>query len=420
MKIVLRNAKIVHKGHALHGQRKDILIENGLIKDLDFKGTLAPKTTEVISKNLHVSAGWLDLKAHLGQPGFEERETLESGSKAASAGGFTRVAVLPTNQPITENKSTVEFIKKFGTNQLVELLPYGAITKGCNGSDLADLYDMHNAGAVGFTDDIHHIQNPKLLQLALEYTQGFNGLVISSPLEYHVAGKGNVNEGETSTRLGLKGIPHFAEEIQVSRDLKILEYTGGRLHFSGISSAESFAQIAKAKKKGLNVTCEIAAHLLVLNDLVLEEFDSNYKVMPPIRTEKDRREIVKAVNAGIIDAVVSDHRPQNIENKDCEFETAHYGMIGLQTVFSHLIDVIKDVDLIVEKLTSGPFKVLGMPINDIKVGAKANLTIFDPDTKWNFDKKQVLSISHNTPFMNKILIGKALGIVNGKNLHLNS
>lgn len=420
MKILLRKAKIIQEGHPLNGKVRDILIENGIIKDLNFKGKTDANTSIISSKNLHVSNGWVDLKANLGQPGFEERETLISGSKAAAAGGFTKVCVLPSNNPISENKSTVEFIKNHNKDNVVTLLPYGSITTGCNGKDLADLYDMKQAGAIGFTDDLQHIQNPKLLQLALEYAKGFDGIVVSVPLNHDIAGKGNVNEGHASTSLGLKGIPHFAEEIQVARDLKILEYTEGRLHFTGISSAESFQLIANAKKKGLDVTCDVAAHLLVFNDDVLEDFDSNFKVMPPIRTEKDRKSIIKNLQANVIDAVVSDHRPQNIENKDCEFETAHYGMIGLQTVFSNLLEAGISIDMAVNKLTSGPSNVINLKQSEIDTGNMANLTIFDPDLEWDFTSQTNYSLSSNSPFLDKTLKGKVLGVIQNNAMHINS
>ena len=418
-KTLIRNAVIVFPNHDLNGLKRDVLVEKGIITQIDKKISPSGKFQEISSKNLHLSIGWFDLKAHFGQPGYEERETLSSGSNAAAAGGFTSVAILPSNQPSTDNKAAVEFIKQFGKNALVELFPYGCISQNGKGKDLAEMYDMNSAGAIGFTDDLNHIQNPKLLQLAVEYCKDFHGLVVSTPLNKDIAGKGMVNEGEFSTHLGLKGIPHFAEEINVSRDIKIAEYTEAKLHFTGISSAESLKMIASAKKNGRKVTCDVSSHLLLHNDDVLKEFDSNYKVMPPIRTEKDRKALIKGVNEGKIDAVTSDHRPQNIENKDCEFELASFGMIGIQTVFSDLVEVGFSPETIVEQLALGPRRITSIEIPSIQIGAKANLTCFDPSLEWIFLKENNLSRSENSPLIGHSLKGKVIAVLNNGKIHVN-
>lgn len=412
MKVLIRNARIDDIKSSWNKKRADLLVDGGKIAAIG-KGLKLPKgAKEISSRNTHVSLGWIDLKAHFGQPGFEERESLESGAKAAAAGGFTEVCLLPSLLPVTDNRSTVEFFHNALKNNVVTLRPYGAISTNLNGKDLAELYDMNSAGAIGFTDDLNFIQNPKLLQIALQYAKGFDGLVISHPLNTDLAGKGNVNEGTTSTSLGLKGIPHFAEEIQVSRDLKILEYTEGRLHFTGISSLESVRMISKAKKQGLDVSCDVASYLLCNNDSVLHDFDSNYKTLPPIRSEKDRKGLIRELANGNIDAVVSDHRPMNIERKDCEFEIADYGMSSVQTVLPNMVSAGLGSEQIAITLAEGPRRVLRRGIEVIEEGQAAHLTIYDPSLRWEFNEESNFSLSSNSPLLNTELTGKVLAVCN--------
>ncbi len=410
MKLLIKQAKICFPGHELHNETQDIIIENGKVVSIN-KTLQNPGThKEISSKNLYLSPGWLDLKANFGEPGFEDRETLESGMKAAIAGGFTGVCVSPEVQPFADSRSSIEFINKSGTGKAITLYPLGAQSKGGKGEELAELFDMHKSGAVAFTDGNRPNTNAKFQLLLQQYVQNFDGLVYSYPLNQELKGKGNVNEGVTSTYLGLKGIPHLAEEIVVARDLQILDYSGGRLHFSDISSAESAKLIGKSNG---NASASVAWYHLVFNDKVLEGFDSNYKVMPPIRTEQDRKGLIKALKEGKIDTIISNHQPQNIERKDCEFENADYGINGIQIVFAALNTFAKELELdtLVESLGIRPYQVLQLETPSIEIGAKANFTLFDPTEKWTYDKPNNESLAENNPLLGKELIGKVVGVV---------
>jgi len=263
------------------------------------------------------------------------------------------------------------------------------------------------------------MENAKFMQLALEYAQGIGATIITFAQDEKISGSAQVNEGENSTKLGLKGIPHLAEELRISRDIYLTEYTEGTLHFGALSSAKSGDLIAKAKKAGLNISCDVSALQLVLNDSCLEDFDSNYKVQPPIRLEKDRRSLVTQILNGTIDVICSDHTPQNIENKACEFQSASYGMIGIQTVYPLLNTKLKGKigsEILVEKLAINPRKILGMELPKLETGKMANLTLFDPSIEWEYSTKNNLSKSKNSPFLGEKFIGKVLGVVNNGSL----
>ena len=415
MNLVLRNSKIVYPGHVLNGKKVDIFIKKGKIveigKSLDVKG----KFEEIKSKDLQVSPGWLDMRASFGEPGYEEKETLDSGRKAAAAGGFTAVCIAPNTFPVMDSRAGVEFfVSKNGVHP-VDLYPIGALSQGMKGDNLSEMYNMKLAGAVAFSNYKNSIENAKFMQLALEYANGIDTTVIAFAQDEKISGSAQVNEGENSTRLGLKGIPHLAEELRVNRDIYLTKYTEGKLHFAGLSSAKSLEVIAKAKKDGLSITCDVSATQLVLNDNCLEEFDSNYKVQPPIRIENDRKVLINSILNGKIDVVCSDHAPQNIENKACEFQSASYGMIGIQTLYSLLNTKLKgeiSSEVLVEKLAINPRNILGMELPEIEVGKPANLTFFDPTIEWEYNTKNNLSKSENSPFLVEKFTGKVVGVVN--------
>lgn len=413
MKLLIKKAKICYPGHKLHGKKQDLIIENGKVVSIANNLNNPGKHQEISSKNLHLSPGWLDLKANFGEPGFEEKETLQSGSKAAKAGGFTGVCISPDLTPVTDSKSAVEFIVKAGESNGVSLFPIGSQSKAGKGEDLAELFDMHQSGAVAFSSGNKPNKNAKFQLLLQQYVQNFGGLLYSFPTNPDLNGKGNVNEGEHSTYLGLKGIPHLSEELVVSRDLQIQTYAGGKLHFSDLSSAESAKLIGKAKKKDDNISASVAWYHLIYNDSVLKTFDSNYKVNPPIRTEADRKGLIKALKEGQIDTITSNHQPQNIERKDCEFENASYGINGIQVVFAALNTFAKELDLdtLINSLGVRPYKVLGKESPKLEMEAKANFTLFDPTAKWVFDKTSNESLSENNPLLGTELTGKVVGVV---------
>lgn len=411
MNILLRSVTIIDPQGKHHGQQGDILIKNGKIESI--ADHIEPeKNTKVIAyPNLHVSRGWFDSSVCFGEPGFEERETLENGLRTAGKSGFTGVAVNPNTRPVTDSNAQVAFIKSKGANKAVSLYPIGALTVGGKGVDLAELYDMKQSGAVAFGDYKSPVQNPNLLKIALQYTQNFDGLVMSFPLEKSISGKGVVNEEATAIRLGLKGIPALSEELQIARDLFILEYTGGKLHIPTISSERSVALIRDARKKGLDVTCSVAIHNLFLTEEVLDGFDTRYKVMPPLRTEKDRKALIKGLEEGVIDMVTSDHDPRDIELKKVEFDHADYGSIGLESAFGALNKLVP-VEVVINALTAGRKRLLNTDTT-LEEGEAVNLTLFDPDYAYTFDKSHIHSTSGNSAFLKQKLKGRVYGVING-------
>jgi dihydroorotase len=302
MNFLIKAAKIVDTSNKeLHLKKRDILIKKGKIEKIAAK--IAPENkTEILSfDNLHVSQGWFDSGVCFGEPGFEERETIANGLHTAAKSGFSDIVLNPNTHPVPDSSSDIVFLKNAGQGQVTALHPLGTLTVKAEGKDLAELYNMQNAGAVGFYDFKHPLENANLLKIALQYVQNFAGLVHSFPMDANIAGKGNVNEGETSVRLGLKGVPALSEELRIVRDLFILEYTGGKLHIPTVSTAHSVKLIAEAKKKGLDVSCSVAIHNLFYTDIVLEEFDAAYKVLPPLRTKNDTKALIDGVKDGTID-----------------------------------------------------------------------------------------------------------------------
>ncbi|NNK74545.1 MAG: amidohydrolase family protein [Maribacter sp.] len=417
MNILLRSAKIISAlNKDLHLKKRDILIKNGVIEQIAAKIN-APRTTKIVDlKNLHVSLGWFDSSVCFGEPGYEERETIMNGLSTAAKSGFTDVVLNPNTYPVVDSSSDIVFLKNASRGNATNLYPLGTLTVGAQGEDLAELFDMGNAGAVGYYDFKSPITNSNLLKIALQYVQNFDGLVYSQPIDKMIMGKGIVNEGTVSTRLGLKGIPALAEELQIVRDLFILEYTGGKLHIPTISTSNSVRLIANAKKKGLDVSCSVAIHNLYFTDEVLEEFDTAYKVMPPLRIKKDINALRKGLNEGIIDFVTTDHIPLNIELKRVEFDNATNGTIGLESAFG-LLNQIFDIDKTIAFLTKGKERY-NLDTNKLAVGNKACLTLFNPDGEHIFEKEDILSTSKNSMVLGETLKGKVYGIVNNNQLVL--
>ena len=417
MNILLKSARIINAlNKDLHLKKRDILVKNGIIEKIAAKINV-PKATKVVDlKNLHVSLGWFDSSVSFGEPGYEERETISNGLTTAAKSGFTDVILNPNTVPVADSSSDIVFLKNASLGYATNLYPLGTLTANAKGEDLAELYDMGNAGAVGYYDFKSPITNSNLLKIALQYVQNFDGLVYSQPMDTKIAGKGMVNEGTVSTKLGLKGIPALAEELQIVRDLFILEYTGGKLHIPTISTANSVKLIADAKKKGLDVSCSVAIHNLYFTDEVLEEFDSTYKVMPPLRTKKDAKALIKGLTDGIIDFVTTDHIPLNVELKRVEFDNASYGSIGLESAFG-LLNQIFDVGQTITFLTKGKERY-NLESNNLVEGHRACLTLFNPDGDYIFEKENIFSASKNSMAMGQTLKGKVYGILNNNQLVL--
>ncbi|MBD3723645.1 MAG: dihydroorotase [Flavobacteriaceae bacterium] len=412
--VVLKQATILDKSSSFHNQKVDIKIENGTIVAISSK-IETKDTDEVVEINgLHVSQGWMDSSVSFGEPGYEDRETIVNGLNVAAKSGFTAVALQPNTLPVIDNQALVKFVLDKASNNAVNLHPIGALTKESEGLDLAELFDMKNAGAIAFGDYQKSMSNANLFKIALQYVQDFDGLVIGFSQDANIKGKGIVNEGIVSTKLGLKGIPTLAEELQIARNLFLLEYTGGKLHIPTISTQKSIDLIKEAKAKGLQVTCSVAIHNLVLNDEVLTGFDSRYKVLPPLRDEATRLALIEAVKNGVIDCITSDHNPIDIEHKKLEFDLAKDGTIGLESAFGAL-QTILPTEVIVDKLTFAKsiFKVNN---SSIEIGNKADLSLFTTKGNWNFTKENILSKSKNSAFLGQNMQGKAIGILNNGQL----
>jgi len=417
MNLIIREAKIIDPKSMFHNQVADLQIEDGIIKRIGKKLANPSQFNEVKRDNLHVSEGWFDSSVSFGEPGFEDRETIANGLSVAARSGFTAVALQPNSNPVIDNQSQVNFVLSKARGFATQLYPVGALTKNGEGKDLAELFDMKNAGAVAFGDYGRSLDNANLLKIALQYTQDFDGLVIAFSQDAGIKGNGVANEGIASTRLGLKGIPALAEELHIVRNLFLLEYTGGKLHIPTISTAKSVELIKAAKAKGLAVSCSVAVHNLVLNDEKLDGFDTRYKVSPPLRSESDRKALIRAVNNGIIDCITSDHNPIDIEHKKMEFDLAKNGTIGLESAFGALMTVLTP-ETIVEKLTSAK-ALFNITATGIAEGKAASLTFFNPDGKSVFAKAHIFSKSKNSAFLGNELKGKVYGIYNNGQLILN-
>ena len=416
---LIKSAKIIDTSSPFHQQTKDILITDGTITQIADNLPYKKDYQLVEKENLHVSCGWFDTSVSFGEPGFEERETIKNGLTVAAKSGFTAVAVNANSNPVIDNKSGVEFLINKAQGFATKLYPIAALTKESKGIEMAELYDMQQSGAIAFSDYNKPISNDNLMKITLLYAQNFDGLVLSFPKNKAIAGEGIAHEGENSTKLGLKGTPALAEHIQIARDLFLLEYTGGKLHIPTISSAKSVDLIKEAKKKGLQVTCSVAAHHLTLTDQELHGFDSNYKTNPPLRTNKDCKALQKGIKSGVIDVVTSDHNPIDIEHKKVEFSEAKNGTIGLESAFGAINSVLA-LDDFIDNITHKPRSIFGLKAISIAEGQKAEISLFTPEESYTFTKKHMLSTSKNSAFLDKKLTGKAYGIFANNQLVLNA
>nr|WP_240336929.1 dihydroorotase [Rufibacter sp. SYSU D00308] len=399
------------------GQVVDLLLKDGKIKQIapNIEADNVPVVTE---PGLHCSIGWFDLIAFCGEPGYEHRETLENFTRAAAYGGFTEVACLPNLHPITQTRAAVEYFRYKAGQGIVKVHPIAAVTQDLDGKDLTEILDLKAAGAIAFSDGTDALQAEDAVVKALEYLKLFGGVLINRPENRKIANGGHMHEGVASTRLGLKGVPAIAEEMQVARDLQLLKYNGGRLHLTQLSTAAAVDAVRQAKQEGLQVTCDVAAHQCAFTDETLVPFDANYKVSPPFRSETDKRALLAALQDGTIDTIVSAHLPWNEEGKELEFDLAEAGIIGLQTAFSVANETMApqlDWQGIVEKLTVGSRKVVDLPVPELQEGASANLTFFHPTKTWTFQEQVNASAAKNSPFLGRQLQGCVWGTyVNGQ------
>ncbi len=414
-KILIKKAKIIDPNSPFNGKKMDILIENDVVKAIEKDIPTNKGIIELSHKNLHISPGWFDLRANFCDPGHEEREDIESGIYAAIYGGFTGVGISPETNPVIDNKASIEYIYQRSADQPVSLYPYGSLTKGLESEELSEMYDMYEAGAVGFSNGKKSISNAALMNLALLYCKDFAPPIHSFSLDESLARKGQMHEGETSTYLGLKGIPALAEEVRLLRDLHLAEYAECGIHFMAISSASGVKLLRNAKRTNQNFTADVAVANLILEDIELEQYDTRYKVQPPLRGAADRKSLIKALKDNVIQVITSDHTPIDIENKKCEFDQAEFGMIGLESMFGCLGALVENglsLEEIITKISINPRKVLHLETPSVAVNSWAEFTLFDPNEEWTFQKDNIQSKSANSPFIGKKMKGKALGIIN--------
>ena len=412
--ILLKGGK-VYDPFQLINKKTDILINDGIITKVSENISVSNSYKVIDCKNYIITNGFIDMHVHFREPGFEFKETIETGSLAAFYGGFTRVCTMPNTDPVIDSPELVKFIINASQELPVHIHPIGAITKGQKGKELAEIGEMVLAGAVGISDDGLPLKNSQLMRYALEYAKKFNIPVINHAEDCCLVNEGTMHEGDMSLRLGLVGNPDISESTMVYRDLSIADYIGGRIHIPHVSSYKSLEVIKFFKDKGVNVTVEVTPHHLSLTDKILENFDTNAKVAPPIRSDKDRRAIINAIESGLINCIATDHAPHSIVDKEKDFKNASCGMIGLESAFGVVNKTLSkkcSIESIIDLFTINPSQIINIEPNSIKVGNMAELNIIDFNYKWIFDKKEIYSKSYNSPFLGQNMIGKVLTTIN--------
>lgn len=432
MNVWLKSVTLLEPSSPLHRQQVHLLIQNGKITRLEAAsdaGSDIQADRVIEGDEVLVSMGWLDMQTHFGDPGLEHKEDLYSGSQAAAAGGFTEVALLPNTDPVVDTKNDVHYLLGHSPD-LVKIHPLASVTRQAQGTELTEMIDLHQAGAVAFSDGLNALTHRQVLLKAMQYTQKFDGLLINRPEDTQLTQFGVMHEGVQSTLLGTKGMPSLSETLVVEQHIRLLQYASEfaydhppRLHLSNISAAESVALIREAKQQDLTITCDVAAHQLLMTDELLADFDTNYKVNPPLRTEADRFALLEGLKDGTIDVIVSSHQPQDIESKRCEFDLAEFGMLGLPTFLPILTQVVSEALpwwSLLDRCTHIPRELLKLPLPKIAEGEMANLTVFDPTTEWEFNELTSPSKSSNHPWWGKTLTGRVLAVFNAGKQHVAS
>ncbi|TMI90811.1 MAG: dihydroorotase [Bacteroidetes bacterium] len=420
MNLLIKNARVIDPNSPFNSQSTDIFIENGIIKNIG-KNLTGKADKEISIDGLCVSPGWVDMFANFADPGYEYKESIESGCLAAAAGGFTDVLVIPNTKPAIDAKSQVEYIVQKSRSLTVSVHPIGAVTKNAEGKELAEMYDMKTSGAIAFGDGLNCIQSSGLLVKALQYVKAFDGMIIQLPDDKSINEHGLMHEGIISTQIGLPGKPAMAEEIIVARDIKLARYAESNLHFTGVSSKKSLEYIERGKKGGTHISCSVTPYHLYFTDEDLKEYDSNLKVNPPLRSAEDREALKKAIQDGTVDCIATHHLPHEADSKETEFEYAKNGMTGLETAYSVLKTTMPEIseEKAVALLSTNPRILLKLNACTIKENEKACLTLFCPNVEWIYEKNNIQSRSKNSPFIGKKFTGKVIGIINKDQVHLN-
>lgn len=419
MKVLIKQARIICSSSSHHGTTKDILINEGIIEKIAIN--IDDSTAQKIeAPNIHVSIGWMDSFAQFSDPGFEHRETIKSGANAAAAGGFTDVMIVPNTNPVVDTKSQIEYIQQKSASLAVNVHVMGAVTKKTDGKELTEMYDMHQSGAIAFSDGLQPIQQSAILIKALQYVIANDTTIIQLPDDKSIAPYGLMNEGITSTKLGLPGKPAIAEELMIARDIELLRYTQSQLHITGVSTRKSIELIEKAKKEGLSISCSCTPYHCLFNEEDLIEYDTNLKVNPPLRSKEDMMAVRRALLNKSIDCIASHHIPLHTDDKICEFEYAKFGMIGLESLFGSINSFYENIYELIEQLSINPRRIFKTVMPKIEENVPACLTMFDPITNYTFENAHIKSTSKNSPFIGKELKGKVIGIVNKSRLVINA
>jgi dihydroorotase len=416
--IHIKNGRVIDPANGIDEQLS-VGVENGVVR---FIGKELPKDfrpqEEINAEGMWVAPGLVDMHVHLREPGREDKETIETGTQAAAAGGFTAVACMPNTNPVLDEESKIRYVVQRGQYCPCRIYPIGSITKGLLGEELSPFGEMVRAGARAVSDDGKSVRKSNIMKNALNYSKSFKIPVICHCEDSELSANGHMNEGLVSTRLGLRGIPSIAEDIVVTRDIMLAAYTGARIHIAHVSTAGSVRMVRDAKKTGVKVTCETCPHYFTLCDEDIGDYDTNRKMNPPLRTANDRREIIAALADGTIDVIASDHAPHVSEEKDVEFDAASFGVVGLETSLSVTLTYLVDKDILmpadlVEKMSLAPNRILGLDGGTLSIGKRADITIIDPRTKWKVDSSNFYSKSRNTPFEGLELKGFAHATILG-------
>jgi len=411
MKFLIKNATLNFPGHALHGKKVNLLTDGQKILGLDAKEKDANKVID--AKGMWLIPGMVDVQCHSGEPGHEDKENLDTLTKAAQAGGFTDLFILPSTDPVIDSKSEVKFIRNASGTNGVRLHALGAISKELEGKELSEMFDMHQAGAIAFTDGKRPVGDVNMMKRALFYSKNFGGIVMSFPHDERVAPGGMVNESTSNTALGIKSTPTLAEVLMLNRDLYLLEYSQSKMHVATISSKDSVELVSRSKKAGQDLSVGVAMANLLFTEERLSSFDTNFKTYPPLRSEKDRSALIKALQKGTIDMIVSDHLGGVIEDKDLEFDHAKPGMTMLETMLAAYQTFLSDeleFDTFVRATSINPRERFGLNMPELVEGAAFDFVLFDPKAKWTYGGMNKFSKSDNSPYLGQELTGRVIPV----------